>query len=110
MHFCNPGQVYVFGRGDSGQLGLEDKESKSTAHLLPSLEDVSGISAGASFSLATTNAPSDNLYAWGYGEMGQLANESQDADVPFQVAIKSRHVIQAAAGGQHTVLLLSPRE
>lgn len=50
-----------------------------------------------------------NLYAWGYGEMGQLANGSEDAPEPFQLELKDRKVLDVACGGQHTVILLAPK-
>jgi regulator of chromosome condensation len=105
------GSVYVFGRGDSGQLGLpEKKEVVDEPKIIKALQNVRQVSAGGAFSLAVTKDKANNLWAWGYGEMGQLANSSEDSDMPFQVLIKDRHVIQAAAGGQHTVLLISPKE
>ena len=71
------------------------------------LPPIKSISCGSAFSLAITNQ--GGLYAWGYGEMGQLANESQDAPIPFQLDLKSRKVFAASGGGQHTVLLLEPK-
>lgn len=41
--------------------------------------------------------------------MGQLANESKDALIPFQIQLKEREVLAVAAGGQHTVILLAPK-
>jgi regulator of chromosome condensation len=102
--------VYVCGRNDSGQLGLpssDHAEHCSTATLL-SLPPIEHISCGAAFTLAVTK--SQDLYAWGYGEMGQLANGSEDAPLPFQIELKGRKVLSATGGGQHTVLLLEPKE
>ena len=83
-------------------------EHASKATLLTLPEPIQMISCGASFTLAVSNA--GNVYAWGYGEMGQLSNGSEDAPVPFQMELKSRKVISVAAGGQHSVLLLEPKE
>ncbi len=107
---ANIGKVYVSGRNDSGQLGLSNQdypENSSEATLLALPEPIAMISCGASFTLAVSQT--GNVYAWGYGEMGQLANGSEDAPVPFQMELKSRKVISAAAGGQHSVLLLEPK-
>lgn len=103
------GRVYVCGRNDSGQLGLEstkypEHSSKAVQLALP---PISEISCGAAFTLAVTKTR--DLYAWGYGEMGQLANNNEDAPIPFQVELKDRKVLRAAGGGQHTVLLLEPK-
>ena len=42
--------------------------------------------------------------------MGQLANEGEDAPIPFKVELKGRQVLDTAAGGQHSVILLAPKE
>jgi regulator of chromosome condensation len=104
------GQVYVCGRNDSGQLGLPFEkypEHCSTATLL-TLPPIDSISSGGAFTLAVTKT--GDLYAWGYGEMGQLANGSCDALEPFQIELKGRHVLSATGGGQHTVILLEPKQ
>ncbi|KAJ2996832.1 Regulator of chromosome condensation [Globomyces sp. JEL0801] len=104
------GKVYVFGRNDSGQLGLPSEEAKehcSTAKLL-SVPPIKSLSCGSAFTLAVTQT--GDVYAWGYGEMGQLANESEDAPEPFQIELKGREVLMASGGGQHTVMLIKPKE
>lgn len=105
------GQVWVCGRNDSGQLGLDPTlfpEHSATPIKIPDLPAIKSISCGAAFSLAVTHT--GDLWAWGYGEMGQLANESSDAPVPFQIDLKGRHVIMATGGGQHTVMLIAPKQ
>ncbi|KAJ3313395.1 Regulator of chromosome condensation [Blyttiomyces sp. JEL0837] len=105
------GRVYTFGRNDDNQLGIgEGEEAKPSAQLLPEPNNVREISANGAFSLAITNDDGNNLWMWGYGEMGQLANSSEDADTPFQVELKGRHVFRASCGGQHTVMLLRAKE
>jgi regulator of chromosome condensation len=113
------GKVWVWGRGDSGQLGIEGLQSSAEPLSKPTpLSTLPGratqISAGGAFSLAVVSSSEGNtvnsLYGWGYGEMGQLANESEDAPVPHRFALKDRRVFEASAGGQHTVLLLSPKD
>ncbi len=127
------GKVYTFGRGDSGQLGHPEKDNEKQNLSLPTLlsglpENVKSISCGSSFSLAVTQVDSDssaagsddmdsddddtrgnNLYMWGYGEMGQLSNGCMDADEPEQTNLKGRRVLNASAGGQHTVLVIAPK-
>lgn len=120
----------MFGRGDSGQLGLESKELDGAQQRAVELKDFStgdeidhdedeeannteksivSISCGAAFSLAVSSEKGNNLYGWGYGEMGQLASDNTDKHVPFRVSLKNRGVIDAAGGGQHTLLLISPK-
>ncbi|KAI8802972.1 regulator of chromosome condensation 1/beta-lactamase-inhibitor protein II [Cladochytrium replicatum] len=108
------GEVYTWGRGDSGQLGHGDNESKSTPQHVKTLDQhISSISAGSYFSLALHSDPlppaapsKTQLYGWGYGEMGQLANGSQDEQEPTEFDLKGRVVLCSSAGGQHVVMLL----
>jgi regulator of chromosome condensation len=65
---------------------------------------MTNISAGGAFCLCSN---SSFLYGWGYGEMGQLANESQDSPTPHLFSLKERGILDMAAGGQHSVLLLT---
>ncbi|KAJ3197627.1 Regulator of chromosome condensation [Irineochytrium annulatum] len=104
------GRIYTFGKGSDGQLGFGDDETKTVPTLLDEPKDVRFISANGAFSLAVTEEESDNLFMWGYGEMGQLANKGENEDTPARVELKGRHVFMAAAGGQHTVLLIRPKE
>ncbi|KAH6566114.1 hypothetical protein BASA50_006301 [Batrachochytrium salamandrivorans] len=105
------GKVYTFGRGEDGQLGFPGKKRLDEPKHLESLVNAVGISAGGAFSLALTrnSGGTNDLHGWGYGEMGQLANGSEDAEEPLQFNLKGRHVISVAAGGQHTLMLLSPK-
>ena len=41
--------------------------------------------------------------------MGQLSNGSEDSEFPFQLELKNRTVIDAAGGGQHTLMLILPK-
>ncbi len=104
--FLNPFSLFI-----SGQLGLEAPEYSEfnpTPTKLTSLPPIKSISCGAAFSLAVTH--DGDLWAWGYGEMGQLANESSDAPIPFQIDLKGRKVIMASGGGQHSVILVAPKD
>jgi regulator of chromosome condensation len=69
---------------------------------------VKQVSAGGAFSIAVSSSDKgSNVYGWGYGEMGQLANESEDALEPHRMNLKDRVVYDASAGGQHTLMLLN---
>ncbi|KAJ3012337.1 UNVERIFIED_CONTAM: Regulator of chromosome condensation, partial [Siphonaria sp. JEL0065] len=106
------GRIYTFGRNDDGQLGT-GSESVPTPHLLVEPKDVVAISANGAFTLAVTkdeDFDGNNLWLWGYGEMGQLANGGEDESTPHEVELKGRHVFKAACGGQHTLLLLRPKD
>ena len=48
---------------------------------------------------------------WGFGEMSQLGHgEADDEPSPRLVSAVRGRVAQAGAGGQHTVMLLKPKE
>ncbi len=99
----------MVGRGDSCQLGILGTEKLHVPKRLAEPVQVKQISCGSAFSLAVTTFEKDNLWMWGYGEMGQLANGAEDVETPENTDLKGRTVYSAAAGGQHTVLLLNPK-
>ncbi|KAJ3096928.1 Regulator of chromosome condensation [Physocladia obscura] len=108
------GRVFTFGRNDDGQLGTGDNaESLSSPNMLPEPKNVIQVSANGAFTLAVTQDTEfngNNLWLWGYGEMGQLANGGEDESIPTQIELKGRHVYLGRCGGQHTLLLLKPKE
>ncbi|KAJ3078593.1 Regulator of chromosome condensation [Rhizoclosmatium hyalinum] len=107
------GRIFTFGRNDDGQLGTGSSESVNTPHRLPEPKNVIEVSANGAFTLAVTrddDFEGNNLWLWGYGEMGQLANGGEDENTPHEVELKGRHVYKAQCGGQHTLLLLRPKD
>jgi regulator of chromosome condensation len=70
------------------------------------------INCGSAFSMAVLDkeGAGDNLVMWGFGDQGQLANESEDITEPTVIALKGRRVLSADGGGQHTIMLLAPKE
>ncbi|KAI9332723.1 regulator of chromosome condensation 1/beta-lactamase-inhibitor protein II [Zopfochytrium polystomum] len=107
------GKVFVFGRNDDGQLGLGDGERRESPTLLPSPTGVTQVAANSSFTVALTDpSEGNNMYVWGFGEMGQLAvgNDTEVELVPRQVELKGRKVLRIGAGSQHTVMLLRPKD
>jgi regulator of chromosome condensation len=106
MALDTEGTVWVWGRGDSGQLGLGSFDSVTETTALPMPFPCVRIAAGSSFSLALTKEKGDNAYGWGYGEMGQLANSGQDSKEPRKMNLKGRIAMEITAGGQHSVLVV----
>ncbi|CAM9901575.1 unnamed protein product [Ectocarpus sp. 12 AP-2014] len=67
------GDLYVWGRGESGQLGLGDRESKQIPVLnagFPEGTEVSQVAVGENHSLVLTKA--GGVYSWGHGDRGRL--------------------------------------
>ena len=104
------GEVFSFGRGDSSQLGLGDgSDQKLCPTKVENISDmgIMKLSAGSNQNVAISS--SAELYTWGFGEMGQLANgKAADEHVPQLVTtrpVADMFVLDAASGGQHSVIL-----
>ncbi len=128
------GEVFAFGRGDSGQLGLSAGAEDRHAHLPVGASAFHPVQidparfGGAAAVQVTANGTSSGcvtaggtLYTWGFGESGQLGNNGAgDENFPFQVNnrgaegkgagdLKKILVRSAGLGGQHLVVLGGPR-
>ncbi|KAI9020374.1 regulator of chromosome condensation 1/beta-lactamase-inhibitor protein II [Hyaloraphidium curvatum] len=119
MILLDNGDLYGFGRNDSNQLGIPkdapaDGAASASAHVpvptkLPDLPPVRQVSCGGAFTLAVTEEL--DLWGWGYGERGQLGSEgAEDVETPEQIEIRQRKCVKVSAGGQHTVMLILPKE
>jgi alpha-tubulin suppressor-like RCC1 family protein len=109
MMLCQNGNIFSCGRNSSGELGIGDLEDRELPTLVEELfgMHVVGISAGVLHSTAITK--DGDLFSWGKGWYGQLGQgHSRDTRVPKKVWIPETvddHVIMAAAGMQHTLIL-----
>ncbi|KAF6250550.1 hypothetical protein COO60DRAFT_1465227 [Scenedesmus sp. NREL 46B-D3] len=110
------GQIYVWGRGEYGRLGIADRtgSSKLRPHKVRGLEghSVVQVAAGGTHSLAVTS--SGRMFIWGrasYGRLG-LGPAARDQYSPVEVALPGGHerwkVAAATAGGRHTMCLAVP--
>ena len=94
------------------QLGFADgTDQQLTPRLIPSLQ---GIAIRKVSTLANSNlalAKTGDLYSWGFGEMGQLANrKAGDEPSPALVDVPGeKAVLDAASGAQHTVIVAMAR-
>ena len=108
------GEVYTFGRGDNNQLGFGDgTDQQLTPRLVPALKGIAvrTISTQANSNFAISR--SGDLYAWGFGEMGQLCNgKVGDESTPTLVeasGVAGQAVLDVASGAQHSVILTMER-
>uniref|UniRef100_K3WZG0 RCC1-like domain-containing protein n=1 Tax=Globisporangium ultimum (strain ATCC 200006 / CBS 805.95 / DAOM BR144) TaxID=431595 RepID=K3WZG0_GLOUD len=114
----NDGDVYTFGRADSGQLGAQDtcqtgdfKDRPQKVEFLGAKEKivVRAIAAGSNHALVLTEQ--NAIYSWGYGDMLALGNGvEQDETRPRLVdwrktSFGNAEILQIDAGGQHSAVL-----
>lgn len=101
--------VYAWGRGDCGQLGLA--EASETATALPQIletlrgKDIVALAAG---SFHTTGITSDGeLYAWGANDEGQCSRKEPGVEqvvTPTRIEVLENFKIGVAAcGANHTI-------
>ena len=108
------GAVYAFGRGDNNQLGFADgTEQQLTPRRVEALAAVEVRKVGCGSNQNVAVSRSGDLYCWGFGEMGQLANgKAADEPSPMLVesaAVAGSAVLDADSGGQHTCVLVMER-
>ncbi|RLN71142.1 hypothetical protein BBJ28_00000201 [Nothophytophthora sp. Chile5] len=119
----NQGRVYVWGRGDSGQLGvgsewLKDPEDEgllgvSRPHLLEGFhgEKVVQVACGAFHSAAVTEQ--GHVYIWGKEDYGMLGlGPTSDQLIPMRIeyfddvpALYVALCLRVSCGGWHTVVV-----
>eukprot|EP00736_Rhodelphis_marinus_P011569 Rmarinus@m.5200 len=105
------GNLFVWGNGDSGQLGLgvASQVDSHTPQLVKDLlhEQVTEVSCGHCHTVALTR--SGRVYAWGNADYGQTGlGDSKERPLPtFVSALEGSKVVQISCGHFHTVALLS---
>ena len=101
------GGVMSFGNGWAGQLGHGDEATRSTPKLVEGLcgHRVVQVSAGYEHSLVLYT---DGVASFGWGGSGQLGHGcTQWRNVPTCIlALRGKKVVQASAGGKHTIFLV----
>ncbi|KAL4527306.1 hypothetical protein Ndes2526B_g08991 [Nannochloris sp. 'desiccata'] len=109
------GEVFMWGRGEYGRLGLGDRSgsSKLRPAKIWALEGVKmvQVSCGGSHTLGVT--ADGKAWAWGRGSFGRLGTgEERDAISPVEVKLPGGperwHVIAVAAGGRHSMAFAVP--
>lgn len=102
--------MFVFGRGDSNQLGLGDKKDLHAApQLLASVSGKGVLKVCCGSNQCGAVSETGGLFTWGFGEMYQLCNgKMQDVVIPLLITtppLGDLRVLDVGMGGQHTVLL-----
>ncbi len=106
----NNGNVYSFGSNGRGELGLGDKHTRFSPHIIPTLTDIVQISA-SEHSLFLNKY--GQVYSCGSNYHGQLGYKTISGD--FQLCPKlvpnlSNNIIQVSAGSNHSLALTSNGE
>ncbi|WAS97096.1 hypothetical protein [Nannocystis punicea] len=100
-HTCalERGEVYCWGYGGHGQLGLGDRRDRSVPTQVPGLADVVALAAGTWHTCALRRG--GDVLCWGDGSLGQLGDGALGTRPrPSPVAdLRARTI---AAGGSHT--------
>ncbi|CAI8025913.1 E3 ubiquitin-protein ligase HERC2 [Geodia barretti] len=103
------GEVFSWGAGDNGRLGLGDTRSKEGPLMVDGLrgKNVVFVVAGGEHSAAITEDGA--LYTWGKGSYGRLGHGNmEDRSLPTLVKALSGHKIVAVgcgSGDAHTIAL-----
>lgn len=105
------GDCFVWGDGDSGQLGLGNFEPKTSICINNSFPAISQVSAGANHSAALSNE--GKLYMWGHAGNGRLgvgdserlgAPERERFFFPVPQQLRTLEIIkQVSCGADHTL-------
>eukprot|EP00455_Lapot_gusevi_P027235 TRINITY_DN2881_c0_g1_i8.p1 TRINITY_DN2881_c0_g1~~TRINITY_DN2881_c0_g1_i8.p1 ORF type:complete len:514 (+),score=138.66 TRINITY_DN2881_c0_g1_i8:116-1657(+) len=101
------GELWTFGFGENGRLGLGNEETSHVPRVVTSLRlagSVTQVSCGDNHTAALVNG---QLYTWGVGSWGRLGlGDQSDVWVPTLVSrLAHTTVTQVAAGGYHTLAL-----
>lgn len=103
------GELWTWGKGDAGRLGLGSELPKYTPTSNPHLEDVRSVAFGGLHSAATTEDGA--LYTWGFGAFGALGHGRYKAELlPRRLVLnkdENDNVAYVSAGGAHSAAITS---
>lgn len=98
------GHIYVWGLNSHGQLGSECyKNMICLPHKFAFLSDIKKIYCGNDHMIAITN--SNELYAWGNNDYGQLGTGYHKSSNPFPQRVRLENVSTVTCGRVHSVAL-----
>ena len=101
------GNLYSFGKNDTGQLGLGDRNNRDTPRLVnvPGGLGVKAVSCGGQHTAIITE--NGNLYSFGYNLSGQLGLGNRNiTDRPTLVNVPDSLKVKAVScGNDHTVII-----
>lgn len=104
------GEVYTWGCGFNGVLGLGDEVARCRPCLIESLvgHHITHVAAGEGHSLAVCVHPSHMLYAWGNGRQGQLGHGAFDGSLlPISVPVCYGLCIEQLVAAHNTSAIIT---
>jgi len=100
------GDVYSFGDGSSGQLGLGPASLMTTPHIIDSLPGSKIYMTTAGYAHAVAVTETGEIFSWGNNAFGQLGfrNVSVDFTLPSKVSsLADTRIVYVCAGFAHTI-------
>jgi hypothetical protein len=101
-------EVWTWGSGEFGKLGIGDEEKHTEPVMITALQGVQivDVSSGGFHSCALTDQ--GLLYSWGGGDKGQLGHGDENSQNMPQIveALRGKKVVKVGAGMHHTMALL----
>ncbi|MEM8697957.1 MAG: Ig-like domain-containing protein [Pseudomonadota bacterium] len=102
------GQVYSWGFGNNGPLGLGDEENRAAPELVTTLADIEVISVENGNGVSYAIAADGTLYSWGFNSNGQLGLGDRDERlIPTEVTDLSEETVVAVSSGTSFTLALT---
>jgi len=100
------GDVYSFGDGSAGQLGLGPSSIMTTPHIIDTLPGGKIYMVAGGYAHAVAVTETGDVFAWGNNAFGQLGfkNISVDFTIPTKVySLADTRIVYVCAGFAHTV-------
>ncbi|KAI7848987.1 regulator of chromosome condensation 1/beta-lactamase-inhibitor protein II [Circinella umbellata] len=101
-----PGHVFVFGTGDTGQLGLGDEmliRKRPMPLKVLDDEDIVDIVCGAMHTIAITRE--GKLWSWGCNDQGALGRSGEEYEPDKVENLDTEHIVKVACGDSVTIAL-----
>jgi alpha-tubulin suppressor-like RCC1 family protein/PKD repeat protein len=100
---CPDGTVQAFGRNDYGQLGVGNTTGQFSPVVIPTLSNITKVSAGGYFSMFLTGE--GQVWMTGNNSYGNFGNNSTSSSNPAPVQCPITGITDIAAGFGHSVML-----
>lgn len=101
------GDVYAWGSGGDGRLGLGDCIDRPAPELVRALSEVFVVTVSCGYYHSAALTREKKLYTWGWGERGQLGNRSgASIDMPCRVLpLAHQNIVSVSCGGFHSMAI-----